>query len=53
MDALAHFARAYERGAPIPDEMWQHAEIVGEYLGYPPPKQWLWTWLNDPDRERN
>jgi hypothetical protein len=53
MDALAHFARAYEPGAPIPDAMWQHAEVISEYLGYPPPKHWLRTWLNDPDRKRD
>ena len=48
MEALAHFARAYERSAPIPDAIWQHAEIMSEYLGYPPAKHWLWTWLNQP-----
>jgi hypothetical protein len=53
MDALAHFARSYERGASVPEEMWQHAEIISDYLGYPPPKRWLWTWLNDPERKRS
>ena len=47
MDALAEFARAYERGAPIPDTMWKHADVVSEYLGYPPPQQWLCMWLNE------
>jgi hypothetical protein len=53
MDALAHFAREYTRGAPIPDEMWDHAAVVSDYLRYPPPQRWLWQWLNDPERARN
>ncbi len=52
MDALAHFAREYQRGTPIPEAIWTHAEIVSEYLGYPPPQRWLWTWLNDAERRR-
>jgi len=52
MDALAHFAKEYTRGAPIPDEMWDHATIISEYLHYPPPQKWLWHWLNDPERAR-
>jgi hypothetical protein len=52
MEALAQFARVYERGARIPDAMWHHAEVISDYLDYPPPKRWLWQWLNDPERER-
>ena len=53
MDALAHFAKAYTRGTPIPDDMWDHAAIISDYLHYPPPQKWLWQWLNDPERARN
>ena len=53
MDALAHFARAYKRGTLIPEAMWQHAEVISDYLRYPPPERWLWTWLNDRARTRD
>jgi hypothetical protein len=46
MRELSEFGLGYRRGAAVPDRVWQHAEIVGEYLGYPPPRMWLWQWLN-------
>ena len=48
MSVLAEYARGYVRGTPIPEDMWAHAHIVGEYLGYPAPERWLWQWLNGP-----
>jgi hypothetical protein len=53
MDALAHFAKEYTRGTPIPDDMWDHATVISDYLHYPPPQRWLWQWLNDPERARS
>jgi len=53
MEVLAHFAKKYRRGAPIPDEIWYHAAIISDYLHYPPPQRWLWQWLNDRERARN
>jgi hypothetical protein len=48
MTALAEFAREYHRGAKIPRGIWVHAKIMGEYLGYPPAKDWLPNFLNRP-----
>jgi hypothetical protein len=48
MTALAEFARDYHRGTKIPRDVWVHAKIMGEYLGYPPAKDWLPQFLNRP-----
>jgi len=51
MDALAHYARRYDRGSEIPSDIWNHADIVSDYLGYPPARQWLWRWLNEREKD--
>jgi hypothetical protein len=52
MTALAEFARDYHRGTKIPRDVWVHAKIMGEYLGYPPAKDWLPHFLNRPAQRR-
>jgi hypothetical protein len=46
MAVLAEFARDYRPGSRIPRSVWAHADIMGEYLGYPPAKDWLPGFLN-------
>jgi hypothetical protein len=46
MSVLAEFGRGYKRGSVVPAAIWMHAHIVGRYLGYPPPLQWLPEFLN-------
>jgi hypothetical protein len=46
MEAISVFDRHYQRGTPIPAAIWKHAEIVGEYLGFPSAAEWLPMFLH-------
>jgi hypothetical protein len=46
MEVISAFDRDYQHGSPIPAAIWEHAEIVSEYLGAPPAEEWFPMFLN-------